>query len=110
MDRDEELNFELQKVRNAIREETAALQKNATGLWAGRTLETKDGGREGNGGVGAREQTEKLVRMLTERRQKLEKETADREREKEAWLPPSSSISAPSLGQELSKNRTGSLS
>lgn len=68
MDREEELNYELQKVRNAIREETSSLQKTAMGLWGGRSADSKDDiGRE------------KLLKTLKERRQKLEKEASERE-------------------------------
>lgn len=70
MDRDEELNYELQRIRDSIREETLSLQKTATGLWDGRSNDSKDeGGRE------------KLLKMLKERRQKLEKETSEREKD-----------------------------
>lgn len=70
MDREEELNYELQRVRHAIREETLSLQKTATGLWGGRSTDSKDeAGRE------------KLLKLLKDRRQKLEKEVTDKDKE-----------------------------
>ncbi|ELR19940.1 regulator of g protein signaling domain containing protein [Acanthamoeba castellanii str. Neff] len=97
MDRDEELELELQKVRSAIREEMATLQKTSGpgGLWAGRPPNQKD---DGAGGAAApKDQVEKLVRTLNERRQKLEKEVVDRNRERgESSSPPSTSSSSSS--------------
>ena len=127
MDRDEELELELQKVRSAIREEMVTRQKTSGpgGLWAGRPQNQKD---DGAGGAAAapKDQVEKLVRTLNERRQKLEKEVVDRNRERgepssttsssssslsSSSGPPSSSSSlSASLDSSNDKGRTDSLS
>ncbi len=111
MDRDEELELELQKVRSAIREEMVTLQKTSGpgGLWAGRPQNQKD---DGAGGAAAapKDQVEKLVRTLNERRQKLEKEVVDRNRERGEPSSTTTSSSSLSSSSGASSSSSSSLS
>ena len=114
MDRDEELELELQKVRSAIREEMVTLQKTSGpgGLWAGRPQNQKDDGAGGAAAAAPKDQVEKLVRTLNERRQKLEKEVVDRNRERgeTSSLATSSSSSSSSLSSSSGPSSSSSSS